>query len=150
MIEVQEELDNFERGIGLSAPFPANEIEVNKLLSMDHSLMSKFTAEQCGEAALTLTQFSIHLQRAVNKLHADIRMYESSIKRIIAGKLNNTKGISFEERKMIATSNDDVASNLEKKLINTQLKLDRLSFLSQKIESFGKEFSNLYHRKSKY
>jgi len=137
--EVEGELDEFENACSLPAKCPFEvENESKRLLELVPSVLKSMTATQCGEASYTLQQFSFYLQKAVNKEQSRIAWAEECIKRIISSAINQVNGKSYDERKTKAIVQNDAASKLDKIRVESQSRLNRISFLSQKVEMLAK------------
>ncbi len=141
-------LNEYEQSLGLPAGVnqqTAN--EATRLLSIDHKEISRMSAIECGEAAVTLLFFSAHLQRAVNKEMARARWADESVKRIIASKLAKQKGYGFEERRLTAVKESDMAMKLEQIRVNALIRQDRIGFLAAKVETLAKALDGLRQAK---
>lgn len=127
-------LDEYERSVGLpdALGFVEIEDEARKYLTMTPSLLRKLTAQECGEGAYALLQFSWRLQQAINRENGRVRWARASVRKIIATKVRTMSGNSFEERKMLAVRSDDAASKLNDIKVKALLRVERISFLSNK------------------
>lgn len=142
--QVETGLDSFELTNSLPAHCPLEvENESKRLLELTPSVLKSMTAPQCGEASYALQQFSFYLQKAVNKEQSRITWAEESIKRIISPILNQVTGISYDERRTKAICQNDAAQKLDKIRVEAQLRLSRISFLSQKVEMLAKAMMNV-------
>lgn len=141
-------LDKYEQGIGLpNVTSLAVEAEAKRILNLEPSVLNKMSATECGESAFCLRQYSWYLQRSLNKERTNMKWAEESTKRTIAATIHNYRGVSYEERKMQAVKDNDVASNLDTLRIKAQLKIDRISFLADKIGDMAKSLESLQFTK---
>jgi hypothetical protein len=83
-----------------------------------------------GYAALALSQFAFRLQRAVNRELARVTWAAESVRSVIARTVAKYPGYSFEERRLQAVRDNDVATRLDQIRVRAQLRVDRLSYLS--------------------
>lgn len=149
MTKVESELDAFETVNALPAKIPLEvENEARRLIELSPVILKTMTASQCGEASYVLQQFSFFLQKAVNKEQSRITWAEENIKRVISSGINQVNGKSYDERKIKAISQNDAAIKLDKVRVDAQLRLHRISFLSQKVESMAKSIMYVQARKT--
>lgn len=142
-----ESLEQYEESLGLPA-FEFAENEVKRFLTLPFSALKKLDYEQCAEGVFVLEQFGFHLQRAVNREQSRIRWATESIDKMISGRLHQQPGFKFEERKLQAIRGDDAAQKLDAIRMEHQLKLDRILYVSNRVESVAKALTGL--RQAKY
>jgi hypothetical protein len=140
-------LDDYERSLGLPAGTPPMQSEATKLLEMEPSLLRKLTPEQAGEAAVILSVYAFHLQRAVNKEQSRVAWAEESIRKAITAQVGQQRGSSFEERKMLAVRGDDAASKLDRIRVQARLRVERLAFLARQAEAIVRSLLSLQQAK---
>lgn len=146
--QVTDSLDGYAENLGLPKTLAGTvENEVGRLLDMAPEVLWKLSGTECGEAAFLLTRFAMHLQNAVNREQARVRWSEESVKKIIAPTVGQQKGYSYEERKMAAIRENDAATKIESLRVKAQLRIDRISYLSAKVESLAKALISLQQSK---
>lgn len=145
--EWSDKLDDFQEGLGLPK-MEFGENQVKRFLTMPFSELKKLSCEDCAEGVFVLEQFSFHLQRAINREQAMVRWATESIHKNVAGRLHLQKGFAFDERKLQAIRGDDAAQALDVIRVEHQLKLDVISYTSNKVESVAKALTGL--RQAKY
>ncbi len=122
-------LDEYEAQKGIPNVFPIEvENEVKRIFGWKPGDIRGLSATDCGEAASTLFMFAFQL-------------------RMIAPRINEYFGKSFEERKLKAITDDDAARKLDQIRLNAQLRIDRLSFYSNKLENLAKSLADLRYDK---
>lgn len=121
--------------------------EARRLLNMTPSLLRKMSAVDCAEAAFCLGQYAHRVQQAINREQGRVTWAAESVKRIIAKKVNNYKGYSFEERKLQAVNDDDAARKLEQIRVRAQLRIDRVSYLAARADGMAKTLLSLKNAK---
>ena len=127
-------LDDYEQSSGLPAYAPMAATEVHHLLELSPQELRGMSAEEVGEAAYTLESFSFHLQRALNREQARVRFAEETVRYLIGPRMRNITAYNWEERRLLAVRQDDAAQKAEKLRVNAQLRVERLSYLSPKVE----------------
>lgn len=110
-------------------------------------MLRKLSAVECAESAFVLGQYAHRLQQARNREQARVTWAEQSIRRLIASKVNNYKGVSFEERRLQAVKGDDAAQKLDAIRVKAQLRIDRVSFLADKANDLAKSLLSLKNAK---
>lgn len=138
-------LEEYEKGCGL--PKITMHSEAEQYLNMNHDDIQRLSAEYCGEAAVVLAQYGLHLQRHYNSELARITWAEDSIRRTITENINQVKGASFEERKMQATKQNEYAFKLDQIKTWAKCRADKLSYLSSKVEFLARTFLDLQQTK---
>ncbi len=128
--------------------FEFAENQVKKFLTMPFSDLRKLDCEDCAEGVFVLEQFAFHLQRAVNREQERVRWATESIHKNIAGRLHQQKGFAFDERKLQAIRGDEAAEKLDAIRAEHQRRLDRISFVSNKVADVAKALTGL--RQAKY
>lgn len=147
---MNELLDNEELEIGLPKfNFANSENDAAHILTMPYSVMSKLSSIECGEKAWVLREFSFHLQRAVNRKQAEIRWANECITKEITPKLAGTPGYSVEERRINACRGNDACEKYQAVVVNASLRVERLAFLSSKIDQMAHTLFELFKSKRK-
>lgn len=137
-------LDDFESQNGLPIGIPLSvESEAKNILTIEPEMLKRMGAAQCSEAAVVLIQYAFYLQRVANRLQSRIRWAEESVRKTIAPILGEQRGYSFEERRLQAVRQDEAASKADEIRVKAQLKLDRVSYLSTKVESMSRALQNI-------
>lgn len=132
-------LDEYESSIGLPRYNPGllSEEELSKYLSMSRDELEKFTPEDCGQISYRLTQFSLHIQRTINREIARTNWAEENIKVTIADDINTYKGYGYIEKSYQAIKHNEKASALNKIKIYAKQRVDRLSYIANSIKNLS-------------
>lgn len=133
-------LEQYERVSGLPALQLRNETEAQRLLTLSSGELKGMTAADCGEAAYVLEQFSLHIQRLMNREQERLHWAEDLIRYLIGPELRSITAYSWEERKLLAIRQNDAAVKAEVLRVNAQARIDRLSFVGSKIERTANTF----------
>lgn len=142
---VDKRLDEFEENTGLQKSIIREETEneVAKLLTMTPGDLREMDAVACAEAAVLLEEFAFHIQRAENRQKTRVNWANARIEKMIAPNLHKQPGYSHEERRAKAISQDDAAMATEQERLNAAVRLDRISYLSNRISTMAKRLAEL-------
>lgn len=138
-------LDEYEAQIGLK--MPANNNTVEEYLNLTEESLRRMNPEDCGVGAALMSQFAFHLQKAINKEIARVNWADGAIKRTIANEISQYVAPSAEERKNLAIRGNERAIKLERIRVNAQARVDRISYLSSKVESIAEKLNSLQQSK---
>jgi hypothetical protein len=132
-------LDEYEQSIGL--PKYQNDYlssdELNNYLNMDRDQIEKLSPEDCAQISLRLAQFSLHIQRTINREIARHNWAESVIKDVIADEINNYKGYGFVEKSIQAIKHNDKAHSLDLIKRYATQRMDRLSYIANGVKNIS-------------
>jgi hypothetical protein len=135
---VDQSLDEFERSV-----MPADGQGAMKYVGLPQEELHMMSAEECGEAAVMLTCLSFHLAKQANKLRAKIRYCNETILKSVAGKTGNYRYQSPDERMSLAIQEDDHATSMKKHEVTLSCRLERIDYLSLRLEKIADMFSSL-------
>jgi hypothetical protein len=117
--------------------------EARRLLVLSPSLLRKLTGVECGEAAFILGQYGHRLQQAINHEQGKVTWTEEAIKAIIAPRISQYSGISYEERRLQAIRDNTAACKYDAIRVHAKIRIDRLSFLAAKAADMAKSLMSL-------
>ena len=145
--QLQLLLKNYPSKIGLGVLQPINDTE--RYLTMSEQERRRMTAEECGNAAITLNQAATYIQLETNKMQAEIRWCDRYIDWLIASKITEagSKYTPFEYRRILAIRNNDVATKLQQIMANIQLRIDSLSYIPTQLRATAASYSDLQQTK---
>lgn len=143
--KINKTLENYEKGLGI--PKSINISETEKYLNISQHELKSLTAEECGEAAFILSRFATHIQQAYNKEQSRISWCDNNIKHTICNQITQYKANSYEERKLLATRNDEHARKLDDIRTYAQHRADRIAYLPTRIESMVRTLLELQQTK---
>lgn len=141
---VEESLNEFEAKHKIPRPNVSKDL-VEKYMNQQN--VSSLTLDECGEAALILSQYSYYIQTVINKEKALIRWTNYSIEQVVTRDIDKYIGYKYEERLSKAIVNNDYASKVNKLKVNAEIKVERLQFLASKIDSIAKIYIELSQTK---
>jgi Ribonuclease G/E len=99
--------------------------------------LEKFTPEDCGQISYRLTQFSLHIQRTINREIARANWAEENIKVTIADDINAYKGYGYIEKSYQAIKHNEKANALNKIKIYAKQRVDRLSYIANSVKNLS-------------
>jgi hypothetical protein len=138
-------LDEYEGKIGLPQTSFENK-DAQKYLEMSRDQLEKITAEECAEAAYYLNNLSYHIQKAINRESAKLNWTNSTLKRYISDKVSQYRG-SWEQQEMQAIKNDQYADRLNQVRVWSQLRIDRLSYITNNLKNLSDVLLNIQRAK---
>ena len=136
-------LQEYESGLGIPKTFKINTQDVEGYLQMSRDELKILDMEECAEISFALSQASFYIQKESNKERAKFNWADAQINGIIASKVSEYKGASFEERKLKAISDNSATMTLNKIKVNAKLRIDRLDGISQQIQFMSKSINDL-------
>ena len=146
--KLEQTLEAYETEVCLNV-FPRDGID--KYLNLSKHELRALGEEECGEIAYMLVQYSMYIQKQMNR-HVAIKNWATSYANVIIGRTSdnyevNGKYTSFEEKKLRIYAHDDVAQILNGFIVEAQKRIDTLTFMSSKVESLSKVMTNLQQTK---
>ncbi len=145
--KAQNLVKKYSESVGLGVLRPIN--EVNRFLTATVHDIRRMSAEECGEAAVILSQEATYVQLQCNQLQADVNWCEQYVNFLVANTVMNCGGqyTPFEVRKTIAIKNDDVAMKIQAAIVNARLRLDTLSYMPNQLRATASSFADLQQTK---
>lgn len=135
-----KELELYDKKNGISQKYPTGlENEVDKIISMPISDLKKMTKEEIDDAAFCLSQMSFFLQKQINDEMSILKWADSSITYIISPIIASLKNFySNDDRRIAAIRENDAAKELYAIVVDKQIKIERMSYLTNRIETIIK------------
>jgi hypothetical protein len=128
----RDDMFAYEKRVGL--PKLPDQYHECKHLELTGETISKFSPEQCIEAATELSSYGVFIQRTLSKEKGMLRWLNSRIDQSIAQDIQEYIGYySHEQRRAMAIVNNESAKALEELRLNSQLKVDMLEGLTFQI-----------------
>ena len=134
-LQMQSELNDFERDIGLD--------RLDKYYTMKDEVVHSLTAEQCGEIAIDIANISLSVQNVFNEEFLKVNWANTMIDRSIYGSGKVYAGSAANERRMLAIKDSESTIKLETIRCESQVKVDRLNYLTPRIDALSQRFSDL-------
>jgi hypothetical protein len=140
-------LDAYEFDIGLpDNVIPGSKDEFKNYLTMDITALEKMTGTQCANISYRLTQFSLYIQRCLNREKAKAKTLNKKINAIIAPKMKQYSG-PWEIQIASAVGDDTAAVALSSELSQSQARQERLEFVSSGIKSLSEQMKTIQFSK---
>jgi hypothetical protein len=122
--EIDKVLDEFEKQAGLPE---FKKIECPAYLTMALEDLRKKSPDQLSEAVFEIAQYSLYIQRLINRNKAWQRWALSRIDEIAASELPNIgTNYGFNERVLIAKNSPELCKRINAFLRKTEMQLNRL------------------------
>ncbi len=140
---IDELLSQYESALGIPKAFKINTQKVQEYLQMDRDEIKSLSTEDCSEISFALSQASFYIQKEHNKENAKFNWADAQINGLIAAKVGEYKGYSFEERKLKAITDNAAAMKLQKIKVEAKLRIDRLNGMSAQLQYMSKTMNDL-------
>ena len=124
--------------------------EIQDYLKLSPTVISKLSAEQCGEISIQLLQYSLFLLQEQNKETATINWLEATISKAIAMEIGQIEAFKYEEKVNKAIKQNGYARTLNDLKIAAKLRCDTLSYMSSYLKSMSDRFEKQAEIKKRY
>ncbi len=142
----QDHLDAFEAEHALAKPYLPSECD--QILALNYDDISKLPVETCAHYACILEQYSLYLQRIINKEHAILEWYNNKIMEICAPQLSQYSDYWKYEVKLKLISRDNhVLKDLLSKSHFAKQKIMRLEYIPTSIKAIAKSLNDIRQTK---
>lgn len=132
--EFIKSLDDYEKRIQLVTPQKPSDIDSYMDIAADK--LKLMTDDECGTAAVKLTQYNIYLQREINRQVAIKNWAKANIDAFIAETWNQyDKFIKVDIRQYLIEKENNAAARLNKIYITASSRVDSLSYITGRIDS---------------
>ena len=138
---VEESLQKYEKTCGLPKEINLSENLIEKILNEEDIV--RLTPEQYGENALRISRYAFHMQRQCNKETSKIIWLKAQLRKALAPVLPQIKAYSWQERKILAIANNDVAQKLNQEITKIKVRLSRLSYLGSRLNEMAEKYVEL-------
>lgn len=130
--KVNEALNAYEQSRGIPLGIPHN--EGAPYLNLSKKELLAMSEGECKTAATLLSQFSYHVQKALNEEKAVVNWCNTEINRAVLQQTNQYQGGTAEERKAKAIHENEYTRQLDKLRAQAQARVDRLEYLPNRID----------------
>ena len=146
LADLERVLDEFEKGLGLSIE---QNPDISYALNLKREQLSKLSPEECGELAYVLAQQSTSLQKEINKYSQRGSWANTNIDSMICSHIDNYGGrfTTYDNRIMLAIKDNEYTMKLYEVLVQSQIIIDRLSYLPAKISYMSRTLIELQQTK---
>lgn len=123
--------------------------EVDEVLGMKYSTLSKLVAEQCGEYAFLLSQYATYLQIQQNDARAKAEWAKGKVMEQVCPMLNNYGDgyVKFEIKRQLAINEHENISLLDQIEKKARTVVHKLDFISGKINTMAQTLMELQQTK---
>lgn len=149
MEEVNKALDEYENKIGLPALAPPGaEEELNRYLNMNRDELRTLSQVECGEIAYRLAQFSLYVQRLINKEKARRTWAGNIAKQTIAPLLSSyDKYTKYSVKVDLISRENSTLTKLRNIMRYARQRIQRLEFVSNGIRFMAETLTDLRRAK---
>lgn len=146
LAEAHSHLESYEQIHNLNTPYlPNNALEA---LELTYDELTKLNADQCAQYCYVLEQYSLYLQRVVNKESATLEWLTNQLDRLVCDKLTNYDQYTKHDIKVkLIAKENDVVNKLLQQINFTKQKLARLEYIPSAIKSISKALDSIKHSK---
>jgi hypothetical protein len=138
-------LDIYERTVGLANIGVKD--EVDGYINLSILELNKMSAEECGNAAYIIEQRAYHVQMQLNKEVARITWADDLIEKAVLPRMNNYKAFKDEDKMKLAIQDDDYTKKLQEIKIYARMRIDRLSFMANRLNNLANKLDSLQQTK---
>ena len=129
-----EQLDAYETRISLKTP--AGLSNIDEFMSLDKTKLHTMCDEDCGIAAVELSQYATYLQREINRQLAIKNWAESNLHALVASHNGEyDKYVKFEIKKFLIEKENVAAKKLNNIFVTASSRVDSLSYLTTRIQN---------------
>jgi hypothetical protein len=148
-------LDNIEKQLGLIAlPKEPNldKNEINKIMELSRTELEALSTEDCEYGSYLVSQYSMFVQRHINRLNAIKIWAENELKQIVASAFDTHTG-PWEMREPKIVNENSAAKKLKDMSIFAEQQLARLDNIPRRLDALssrldGLKFSKIRENKS--
>lgn len=140
-------LDQYESEIGLPSNIvPGSKDEFQTYLVMNITDLEKLDYKECANISYRIIQFSIYIQRCLNREKAKGKILIKKINKIIAPKINQYKG-SWDLQRCAAVEDDTAASALNSELSESEARQERMEFVATGFKNLADQLKTIQFSK---
>lgn len=146
--ELDEQIDGIERAYSLYTV--VHNQEIDNLINMSDRELDKLTPDECMKASFSCLQYSIVIQKAINRAKAVKSYCSRNLGLIVAKEYGNYKGekyMPFEVIKAKVVLSNSYASKLDEYVNQQDLKLSTLEDMVKHAQNMSFIFKNLSYSK---
>jgi thymidylate synthase len=144
---VEEQLDNFLDGLSLKNVIYDTDIEY--ILNYTASQIRSFSSEECGINAFLLQQYTLYLQKQINRLKSISGWATSNIKMLTAkeGKNYGNNYTRYDERIYLVKSGNTYGKELHKVERKADIHVQELDMIISRVNSMANTLLELQQTK---
>lgn len=142
-----EILDKFESDTGLPTNIlPGSKEEFQSYLSMDTTHLDKLDYKECANISYRLIQFSIYVQRCLNREKAKSKILVKKINTMIASRIDEYRG-SWDIQRCAAIADNTAATALSSELTESEARQERLEFVASGFKNLADQMKTIQFSK---
>jgi hypothetical protein len=123
--------------------------ETNRYLTMSQGEIQRMTAQECGTAAVILSQAAAFIQSENNREQAIARWCKQVITKAIAGEITQvgTQYLPYEYRRELAIAQDDFTEEVYAIQRVAESRVDNMAYMSSSLRNLASVFESLQQTK---
>lgn len=145
--ELEVLLDSYETKANI--PVVKHDESVDYYMNLTREEMRRLTPEDLAEGYYILGKYSYYITKLTNKHVAVANWCASQITGVISKSIQDYQW-SFDEKKMCAIRDNEVATKLEKVRVLAQAHVDRLAYLANSIKFVASSLDSLKYVKMQH
>jgi hypothetical protein len=139
--EIEDILDNYESKLGLPAQQKMN---APAYLTMSLAELRKKSPDELAEAVFEINQYSLFIQREINKNRAWLAWSKSKLNELAAGYLPEVGGhYGFNERELIAKNSPPMCKRLNAFTRKINMELERMYGVPDQIRAMADSINDM-------
>lgn len=142
-------LDEFEGTVGVPVNIlPGSPDEFKRYLSMDITSLEKLDQKDCANIGYRLIQFSLYIQRSLNREKGKTKILTKKINSIIAPNMSNYNSRSgWDLQRAAAIEDNDAAKSLSSAITESEARQERLEFVATGIKNLADQMNKIQFSK---
>lgn len=125
--------------------------EIWEYIRLNREQMQKLSANDCAEIAFILRQQALFVQMKLNKITACTKSIMYDMDMMIAPQLREyDKFVKYEERRLLATRENDVLIKMSAQLNDLEQKKEALEYVGQRLENMSMSMNDIRRTKYEY
>lgn len=144
--EIEKVLAEYKKSLGIVI---RGNPEAEKFLNLSINDLRHMDAEQCAEAAVTLSQLSLYIQNEYNKHQRKLQWADENIKSLAAPHLHQygDQWVPHDVKIKRFIRDNITATKLQQIKVEAQMRIDELSYIPHRIDSLSKTLLELTQSK---
>jgi len=128
--KLEETLNEYDKKFALSKIAVNPEIEL--ILSLTNENIKALPINDCLSYSFLLAQFSLSIQKEVNRQNAKLKWLENELSSIVAKNFNNygDKYTKFEVKTSLIINDNEYAKAINEYILDSKIKIEELNFIS--------------------
>jgi hypothetical protein len=141
IVEINRVLDEYMQWLSLDPK--RQEPHISEYWDIDREELEKWSDEDCDIAGVELCNHALFVQQHLNRHTAIFNWADENINIMLAKDLDQYTGFGYKEKLYKAVNDNSAAKKLFSVKVLAKQKIDELSFVANRIDSYAKSFQSL-------